>query len=467
MKTTYSRICEYCRKPFETTIKTAKYCKNGHRIMAWKIRNNVPVPDYAIKQIQDRIPGATEIALANETRLLNEYIELLEAEQQKLRLLDLRDLERVKSDEIYKIQRTISEIENLRFGRDDSKYTDLSIKMKEISEKDILRDVKLKHLKDLDYLELEIKKIKNMHINDYLSKLPADQKLRQTQKSILNNYMRFKKDLIKPLQKRINEIEITIRTDVQMQYETKRREVFDKYKETQIQQLTDEINKIKARNPADDILTNIESLQKRINDTNHNIYLIRKGFNIEELQKEGKIFSTTEIKDMAMEYYDFQDEFKQIFGNPSKKFICIIHGIPGSGKSSFALRFADYFTQFGKVIYYSLEEGIELAFQEKLKRYVKNDFTISTQRNVEKVIKESKNFDLVIIDSVHYANYSPEDIENITKYRHHSKTSYILILHSTKAGDYKGDSYFAHMCDIELKSEAGVIEVRKNRYKAG
>ena len=44
-------------------------------------------------------------------------------------------------------------------------------------------------------------------------------------------------------------------------------------------------------------------------------------------------------------------------------------------------------------------------------------------------------------------------------------TSYILIMHETKGGEFKGDSYYAHLNDIQLKAEKGIISVEKNRYR--
>ena len=66
----YSKICAYCKKPFEAKNKNAKYCCNGHRVTDFKIRHGIPLPDYTVKQIRNRIPSKLEKDVAEQTIIL-------------------------------------------------------------------------------------------------------------------------------------------------------------------------------------------------------------------------------------------------------------------------------------------------------------------------------------------------------------------------------------------------------------
>ena len=68
----YSIICEYCHKPYTAHNKTAKFCSDGCRVMKWKIKNNIPIPDWTFKQIYNRIPSKTELELTTRIKELDE-----------------------------------------------------------------------------------------------------------------------------------------------------------------------------------------------------------------------------------------------------------------------------------------------------------------------------------------------------------------------------------------------------------
>ncbi len=64
-----------------------------------------------------------------------------------------------------------------------------------------------------------------------------------------------------------------------------------------------------------------------------------------------------------------------------------------------------------------------------------------------------------MIDSVTDGNISPAQLK--AKNPH---LSVIYLLHATKTGNYKGDSQYNHLSDIELKVSYGQVEVRKSRF---
>ena len=59
-------------------------------------------------------------------------------------------------------------------------------------------------------------------------------------------------------------------------------------------------------------------------------------------------------------------KWNALFGLPSVNFHCIIHGLSGHGKSTFAIRFAKYFAgNSGRVLYVSGEEAFSMTSRDK------------------------------------------------------------------------------------------------------
>ena len=211
---------------------------------------------------------------------------------------------------------------------------------------------------------------------------------------------------------------------------------------------------------------NLADIQARSNTMTKQIHAYQKSFDIEEFKDKGKIIPVSEIRDMEFDLHQFKEPYKNVFGHTAKSFLAMLYGSKGSGKSTFALEFADYFARndFGTVLYFPLEEGASVTFQQKIKR---NDITdkmdISINDNWEQIKKQSHNYSLVVIDST--VGLSAVEIKDITFYRQMYNTSFLLIFQATKDGEaYKGASNIQHDCDIVLEAKEGEIIVEKNRY---
>lgn len=66
--------------------------------------------------------------------------------------------------------------------------------------------------------------------------------------------------------------------------------------------------------------------------------------------------------------YQLTDIWKEVFGLISKTGIWIVYGAEKNGKTWFALKLADYLSQFDKTLYISAEEGLEKEFVDAMKR---------------------------------------------------------------------------------------------------
>lgn len=167
----------------------------------------------------------------------------------------------------------------------------------------------------------------------------------------------------------------------------------------------------------------------------------------------------------------FTGSFGYLIGNPGKNFYFVIYGGPGSRKSTFCLRFANYFSsQHGKVLYITREQaGRSKSFQSLLELNNCKGFDIDRGRGThDKVtlpylIEKVKGYDLVILDSVNYMKLKPTDIEALRA--ENDSLAVLAIMQSTKDNQMKGGQEFKHDCDLLIKADGISYQIDgKNRY---
>jgi len=177
-----------------------------------------------------------------------------------------------------------------------------------------------------------------------------------------------------------------------------------------------------------------------------------------------------QLRQMKFKTYNMKGDFwgLVIGEKPSNPFSVIIHGIPGSGKTTASLKLADYLgSKHGKVKYLSSEMGISDGLQAMIERIgmkSKNVFFDSSKKPLNELIAELKEhkFKMLIIDSANFIGYSPEDIETIkTEVK---GLSTFVILQSTKDGKFKGNNDYAHNADVVLKIHDLEVFTEKTRF---
>lgn len=178
------------------------------------------------------------------------------------------------------------------------------------------------------------------------------------------------------------------------------------------------------------------------------------------------VLSAKELLDTVSDkdYLKLKSPYKEMFGKVSKSFKLFLHGGPGSGKTTFLLKFANDLTQLGSVLYVSSEEFDSTTLVEKLKELMKKeglDFELPDNLFFSKEIGNLKDYDFIIIDSVNDIGLGIEEFKEI---KEKFNKAFILVLQNTKGGDYKGGKEWEHEVDIAAKVEEGVIDIFKNRY---
>lgn len=208
-----------------------------------------------------------------------------------------------------------------------------------------------------------------------------------------------------------------------------------------------------------ELVNKIEKLQKELDEVEHNLFINKN-------KTTNKLSDAASIAQEVFDSIQFTGKWKELLGKPERGFTAVVYGKKFSGKSTFALEFADYLTNFGTVIYFSVEEGMKMTLQNKLKLLgISNPkLKLSAEQLPEAIMKMSKQFDFAIIDSLTTANITADDLRNAKLTG--AKTSYIGINHVTTEGIAKGGTGQLHNPDIIIQIQPiGKPIVEKNRYE--
>lgn len=168
------------------------------------------------------------------------------------------------------------------------------------------------------------------------------------------------------------------------------------------------------------------------------------------------------------------EEWSQLMQNPAANLKIAIWGKPKNGKTSGALQLAEYFTNFGKVLYNFADQGFNLSTRELwinsglAENSNAEPSDIDTLDELEKEIA-SGNYRFVFIDMIsdyiRKEKLKPEEFKErfIKRY---PNVSFILIFEVTKSGDFKGDQGWTHVVDAIMTVENFLMENR-GRYGMG
>jgi len=128
----------------------------------------------------------------------------------------------------------------------------------------------------------------------------------------------------------------------------------------------------------------------------------------------------------------FRDKWKNSIDNPEDRGSWIIWGNSGNGKSRFVMQLAEYLTNFGKVIYNSMEEGTSYSFAKNVKDAgITTDKILVVNESLKELsvrLSSSRSPRIIIIDSIQHAGFNKTDY---TKFkRSHHNCLLIFISHA-------------------------------------
>lgn len=178
-----------------------------------------------------------------------------------------------------------------------------------------------------------------------------------------------------------------------------------------------------------------------------------------------RTLSPREITERTVEVYPFEGDWNKILGEPDIRFSTLIRGEAKSGKSTYSARFAQYVSQFGRVLYVSAEERLNSkTLQNRIKycgvesnnvRFVH----IKDHAQIDATIKTGK-FRFVIIDSVQHVQMSYNEFEAMRhKYKKRKLSWHLVMQMGVDISKWK------HEVDVIVEVKQGFAQVH-GRYNS-
>lgn len=122
-----------------------------------------------------------------------------------------------------------------------------------------------------------------------------------------------------------------------------------------------------------------------------------------------RAYSVKNVLDARFNELPFTGKWLAACGRPELTGTQIIYGPPKNGKTSFAMQYAKYLTNFGRVAYNSVEEGLSLSLRMAMERTgmeeVGTKLVLLEKEDVSQMIrrlKKPKSPDVIFIDSVQF-----------------------------------------------------------------
>ena len=174
-------------------------------------------------------------------------------------------------------------------------------------------------------------------------------------------------------------------------------------------------------------------------------------------KKIKRAYSVSNVLSKKFNALDFSGEWEETLGKPDKAFSAIIWGGTTNGKTEFAIKFAKYLTNFGKVAYDSLEQGLSSTMQNALVRNhmenCGNSFMLLDREPFEELLirmSKPKSPDFLFIDSVQYTRITKAQYYELKELML-KKGKGIIWISQAKGSLPKGALADDIMFDVDLK----------------
>lgn len=178
-----------------------------------------------------------------------------------------------------------------------------------------------------------------------------------------------------------------------------------------------------------------------------------------------RTLSPKDITERTVEVYPFTGDWQKILGEPDIRFSTLIRGEAKSGKSTYAARFAQYVSQFGRVLYVSAEERLNSKTLQNRIEYcgvTSNNVRfvhIKDYDQIDATIRTGK-FRFIIIDSVQHVQMSYEQFEAMRhKYKRRRLSWHLVMQMGVSIAKWK------HEVDVLVEVKQGFAQVH-GRYNS-
>lgn len=444
-----TKICEHCEKEFEAKRNDARYCGSTCRSLAW-MKSQTEVNDG--NPLRSQLRGLVSLEQSNNDSELSlvkkelrwdinpEYFALRKAIMQNEK--DYKSLENEKQMLIKRLEKEkfssfggltipglgIGVVGGYTSAKEEEEKLAMAVKFGLIGgvggfamDLITLNNRKKTFLKTMQEINVRINSIKDKQtfITNKLQKLKEHLK---TIPSSIQREVEIKPKLTEPVLQNNNEKNI------------------------------DENKRLLNVNPSSD------NVNKRL-AANKPLLKIPEG---------SKIISSSDLANMHYDILGFTGRWLQLFGEPSMNFHCIIYGLPGEGKSTFAIQFAKYLAEhMGRVVYISGEEGFAKTLRDK---FINNDsisnfLDVADLRTYDDIVNNIPVdlYNFIFVDSLDNMRIDADKMKRMRE--RYKDSALITISQSTKEGKVRGSQELVHDCDISVSVENGIAKTEKNRFK--
>lgn len=185
----------------------------------------------------------------------------------------------------------------------------------------------------------------------------------------------------------------------------------------------------------------------------------------DEHEGPAKVMSFAEAVKVNPPTLDLSEPFAATIGEPTEVFSLMIHGKPGSGKTTYMLLLADELSRLGKTLYITAEQFNTGSFGQALNRLVDEKRIVNRSFDIADTYRglDLSRYKFVIVDSKDHLDTTIREFKDLMK--KYPKTSLLVISQSTKDGNYRGETKWPHEVDTLLLAKDGIISTgSKNRF---
>jgi predicted ATP-dependent serine protease len=169
-----------------------------------------------------------------------------------------------------------------------------------------------------------------------------------------------------------------------------------------------------------------------------------------------KVITSKQLWAKRGRFLDLPAEWQKVVGalpSGSASWLMQVHGPPGSGKTTFALRLLGALSDLGLVSLADLfETGFGVQSSGILQRLELRServliCCVGSYAGLVEIVREHEP-DVLLLDSVSDMTLHAQDVARLQR---ELDVSVVYICHATKGGSYKGDSSWLHLADVAVE----------------
>jgi archaellum biogenesis ATPase FlaH len=182
------------------------------------------------------------------------------------------------------------------------------------------------------------------------------------------------------------------------------------------------------------------------------------------MKEKCKIISLKSLKKKQYETLDLGAEYAALLGTLQTRFVMMLYGQSGSGKSVFALQLAARLAREGKVLYNSHEEKDNKTLQDRVNMFGVDaarlyiGVSLDFDQMVEKIRRNHYHF--VVIDSVQYMSFTYDQLIRLNElFRRKKKFGVIMVSFGSSPGNPDRARDLLHASDVKCRFHDGRLTV--------